>query len=195
MSLVQNSATLLSAQSSRGPRRRRRTLPQEVFFPAAPMLDMAFQLLAFFVVTFQAPSRETRLDLYLPSAPSAIPNASLVGAEPDPNAEVRPEIRPTDFGIETDLVVRASADSDGGLASLTLQNAAVPDIPTLRDRLDRYRRIDPDLPLEVTIQADDALRYELAARVVSACTQAGILAVRLASPSESIAESPARPRL
>ena len=47
--------------------------PAEVLFPVVPMLDMAFQLLAFFVLTFQAPSAETHLDLDLPATPLALP--------------------------------------------------------------------------------------------------------------------------
>src|SRR6185312_12377314 len=54
-------------------RRHRPGPPEEVMFPVTPMLDMAFQLLAFFVLTFQAPSGETHLDLDLPVTPAALP--------------------------------------------------------------------------------------------------------------------------
>ena len=37
------------------------------------MLDMAFQLLAFFVLTFREPTAETHLDLDLPATPAALP--------------------------------------------------------------------------------------------------------------------------
>ena len=37
------------------------------------MLDMAFQLLAFFILTFKAPSAETHIDLHLPATPAALP--------------------------------------------------------------------------------------------------------------------------
>jgi hypothetical protein len=59
--------------------RRKQGLPEDVPFPVTPMLDMAFQLLAFFILTFQAPTRETRIDLYLPSAPIALPGADRGG--------------------------------------------------------------------------------------------------------------------
>ena len=49
---------------------------EEVQFPVTPMLDMAFQLLAFFVLTFQAPTSETHLDLTLPATPAAMPGAA-----------------------------------------------------------------------------------------------------------------------
>ena len=55
---------------------RRPAPPDEVYFPVVPMLDMAFQLLAFFILTFQPPGRETRIDLELPAAPVALPPRS-----------------------------------------------------------------------------------------------------------------------
>src|SRR4051812_2855720 len=43
--------------------------PVEVSLPITPMLDMSFQLLAFFVMTFQAANAlEGQLDMYLPKA-------------------------------------------------------------------------------------------------------------------------------
>ena len=91
-----------------GPKRPRRSGgPAEagdVPFPVTPMLDMAFQLLAFFILTFQPPSRETRIDLYLPAAPAALPRRSGGEAPPTPQE---------DLGLETDLVVRAEAGPEG----------------------------------------------------------------------------------
>ena len=43
--------------------------PVEVTLPITPMLDMSFQLLAFFVMTFQsANALEGQLDMYLPKS-------------------------------------------------------------------------------------------------------------------------------
>ena len=50
------------------------------------MLDMAFQLLAFFVLTFQAPSSETRLDLDLPATPAALPGPGTAPGPPGRSA-------------------------------------------------------------------------------------------------------------
>ena len=78
-------AAMSSAWSSRAPRSRARRRPRRARqparprrsqFPVTPMLDMAFQLLAFFILTFQAPSAETHLDLYLPATPVALPGAA-----------------------------------------------------------------------------------------------------------------------
>ena len=68
-------ATTGSAGSAAAPRSRsyRPGPPDEVFFPVTPMLDMAFQLLAFFVLTFKAPTAETHIDLHLPATPRPCP--------------------------------------------------------------------------------------------------------------------------
>ena len=156
------------------PKRRVRKAPEQVEFPVAPMLDMSFQLLAFFILTFQAPTGETRIDLYLPSAPAA-----LVASTDANSGRVRPgRSEPPD--LETDLIVRASADELGDLDSLTLQGTEVPDARALGERLRRYREQLGDDPVRVRIAADDRLRYEEAARLIGACSSAGVAAVRLA---------------
>lgn len=173
---------LLSANPGPGPipgrRRPRRELPGEVMFPVTPMLDMAFQLLAFFVLTFQAPSAETHLDLDLPATPAALPGA--------PRGEARQSEPPkADADLENDLWVRAEADDLGDLKTLRLGEAVVPDIDTLGDRLKRYAEVLDGRPLRVRLVADDGLRYEEAARVMAACSSAGVSALRLSSPSSS----------
>jgi biopolymer transport protein ExbD len=139
------------------------------------MLDMAFQLLAFFVLTFQAPSAETHLDLHLPATPLAMPGAPRGKAEPLPSRRV-------DTDLENDLFVRAEADDLGDLRSIRLGEAILPDLRTLGDRLRRYVEILEGRPLRVRLVADDHLRYEEAARVLATCSTAGVANVRLAAP-------------
>lgn len=156
---------------------RRPEPPEEVSFPVTPMLDMAFQLLAFFVLTFQAPSGETHLDLDLPATPVALPGAPRGKAEPK-------FARAVDTDLENDLWVRVKADDLGDLASLQLGEAVLPDLETLGARLRRYTQILEGRPLRVRLVADDGLRYEEAARVIAACTSAGVTAIRLSQPKE-----------
>jgi biopolymer transport protein ExbD len=151
-------------------------MPEEVMFPVTPMLDMAFQLLAFFVLTFQAPSAETHLDLDLPATPAALPSAPQGEARPSPSSRV-------DADLENDLWVRVEADDLGDLKALRLGEAAVSDVASLGDRLKRYAEILHGRPLRVRLIADDGLRYEEAARVMAACSAAGVATIRLTSPA------------
>jgi biopolymer transport protein ExbD len=145
-------------------------------FPVTPMLDMAFQLLAFFVLTFQAPSPETHLDLDLPVTPAALPGAPQGEARPGPAQTV-------DSDLENDLWIRAEADDLGDLKALRLGEAGLPDIATLGERLKRYSEVLEGRPLRVRLVADDGLRYEEAARIMTACSTAGVAAIRLANPA------------
>ena len=148
-------------------RRARRGAPaEEVQFPVTPMLDMAFQLLAFFILTFQSPTSETRLDLYLPTVPAALPGASTGQARVTPP-------RRSELDLENDLRIRAEADDLGDLKSLRLGDSPVPDVEALADRLRRYQSVLNGRPLRVRLSADDRLRYEVAARIIGACNALG----------------------
>jgi biopolymer transport protein ExbD len=156
-------------------RRYRPGPPDEVAFPVAPMLDMAFQLLAFFILTFKAPSAETHLDLNLPASPVSLPAASRGEAHPTPARNV-------DSDLENDLLVRAEADDLGDLKALRLGEAVLPDLATLGTRLRRYTKLLDGRPLRVRLVADDSLRYEPAARIIATCSAAGVAAIRLTQP-------------
>jgi biopolymer transport protein ExbD len=156
-------------------RRYRPGAPEDVQFPAAPMLDMAFQLLAFFLITFRAPSAETHLELNLPATPVALPTA--------PRGEARPRpARNVDTDLENDLLMRAEADDLGDLRSLRLGDAPLPDLATLGNRLRRYTQLLDGRPLRVRLVADDRLRYEFAAKIVATCSSSGVASIRLTQP-------------
>jgi biopolymer transport protein ExbD len=140
------------------------------------MLDMAFQLLAFFILTFQSPSRESRLDLYLPTAPAALPGA-------EKGTAVVTERVPAIDDLETNLPVRAEASTDGTLKSLTLGATRLASPSELEARLRRYHGMLEGKPLRIQLLADDTLQYEEAARVIGACAAAGIDTIRLIEPA------------
>ena len=163
--------------TSQGRRRARQgESPDEVQFPVTPMLDMAFQLLAFFILTFQSPTSETRLDLYLPTMPIALPGA------PGGQARATPPRR-SELDLENDLRIRAEADELGDLKSLRLGETPLPDLEALADRLRRYAGILDGKPLRVRLSADDRLRYEVAAQIIGTCNTAGVASIRLADPA------------
>jgi biopolymer transport protein ExbD len=156
-------------------RRYRPTGPEEVAFPVAPMLDMAFQLLAFFILTFKPPSDETHVDLDLPATPAALPARAEGRAQPR-------YARRVDTDLENDLLIRAEADDLGDLKVLRLGEATVPDLPTLGRRLRRYTQLLEGRALRVRLVADDRLRYEPAAQLIATCSAAGVATIRLSPP-------------
>jgi biopolymer transport protein ExbD len=146
-------------------------LPDDVFFPVVPMLDMSFQLLAFFILTFQAPTRETRIDLDLPASP-------VVAAPSN-----RPRSDAADLiGAPTELIVRARAGASGELASLRLQQAILSGPDDLATRLRKLVALAGVKPVEVSIVADANLNFEATAKLVGACSLAGVGSIRLPPP-------------
>lgn len=175
----------MSGSTSRSREKSRRPQPpEEVAFPVTPMLDMAFQLLAFFVLTFQVPSAETHIDLHLPASPLALPSEAKGKGQ-------SPASRRVDTDLENDLWIRAEANDLGDLKSLRLGEAVLPDLNALGERLGRYVQIMERRPLRVRFVADDSLRYEEAARVIAACSAAGVATVRLTDPAIQPAPAPA----
>jgi biopolymer transport protein ExbD len=153
-----------------------RSRPVETIpFPVTPMLDMAFQLLAFFILTFQPPSRETRIDLDLPATAAALPVGESNEARVVPSSDV-------DI-LETDLTIRAESDPDGDLRSLRLGEVEVPKVEVLEDRLRKYRALLEGRPLRIRVIADARLHYGEAARILGACSTAGATSIRLPEPS------------
>lgn len=158
-------------------RRSRRPKPsEEVPFPVTPFLDMAFQLLAFFILTFKAPSRETRIDLDLPTAAATLPTAArgrvAVASLSDPD-------------LENDLLIRVRASDDGEIAAIDLGESSLSGVDDLESRLRRYVALLAGKPLRVRLDAPDRLRFGGAAKILGACEAAGVGSIRMVEPGAS----------
>ena len=133
--------------------------------PITPMLDMSFQLLAFFITTFKPSPTEGQLAMQLPP-----PEQGGGATMPDPFGD-----KPAKF------IVRVSANASGQIARMTLkeEGAATPPIDlgadlgrymaALKEALQRYKAQGAKLTLEldgrllqeyVVALMDHALRAE-----------------------------------
>jgi biopolymer transport protein ExbD len=156
------------------------------------MLDMAFQLLAFFLLVYRPGSSETRIDLVLPAEPVALPGAAAT--EPGGAAPTRAITRvPSQLASErdpyADIEVEAIADDAGLLQMITLAGAHLASPDALTQRLRRYRRLLSGQILRVRLVADDRLFYAEAARLIAAIHNAGVASIRLAGRIDSTAPS------
>lgn len=146
--------------------------PDDVFFPVVPMLDMAFQLLAFFILTFQAPSNESVLNLRMPIGPAALPELGRSGV---------PLARPSaDSAVS--LVLKAEAGPDGELGRLSLGGEEIRLIESVPELL-RQSSLGGTRPIRLTLEADDALRYKFVALLLTVTRQAYLESLRLAEPA------------
>jgi biopolymer transport protein ExbD len=147
------------------------------------MLDMTFQLLAFFVLTFHPQSAvEGKVEFGLPADPQArntVPEPPAVPAEPDPAPDE--ETRLT-------VVVRSLRDgvSDGNISALLVQSPegemAVRDLDELRRSL-QQRRGDSNKG-QVRIAAEGRLKYGCLMDVMDTCIQSGFANVGFTTPPD-----------
>ena len=120
-------------------RRRTRDAPIDIQLPITPMLDMSFQLLAFFVMTFRVLGpAEGELDMYLPKAGEAkakVPDAVDLSKTSD-----------ADIDQSSDLTVAIEASGGGDINKLLVKDKAashpVDDVKSLRALLTALRNID-----------------------------------------------------
>jgi biopolymer transport protein ExbD len=152
-------------------RRRRKRKHQEVELNLAAMLDMAFQLLAFFILTFRPSPVEAELAMYLPpSMPITnvqarnLPTSTTGGVGLDPQ-------------LEKTVVLQVMADARGNLTGVAEEGQGIifrggPSASNLYALEHRLRELFgfPGSPFEqVQLQSSPELRYEEFMRVLDVC--------------------------
>ena len=167
--------------------RRSRLDECEPGFPVTPMLDMAFQLLAFFLLASQFSSPESRIDLVLPAGSPTTPAAATAEPGPVPTHPLKPDPGPAEVASRepnpaTLLEIIARSSTGGRLNSLEMAGATLDSPETLTKRLQRLRRLLDGRVLRVRLVMDDDLLYSEAAALITAVRNAGVNSIRLAGP-------------
>ena len=145
-------------------RHRKRRSRSGVELNLAAMLDMAFQLLAFFILTYRPSPVEGQISLRLPPAQPVV-----VVSEGKAAGRDLEKINPVQ-GLNT-LTISVIADrSTGEIQRLAVGEAAVSGIAALDGRLKQVFS-DPGNPFDqVIIQVGDSCRYDALMKVVDVCT-------------------------
>ncbi|HEY7314298.1 MAG TPA: biopolymer transporter ExbD [Gemmataceae bacterium] len=163
--------------------RRKTEAGPEPNLPVTPMLDMAFQLLAFFVMTYHPSDLEGQMDLSLPSekiTQAEKPENVDPNKAPDPNAKL-------DLPANLTVIVRTQMDNvnNGRISALTLQDDAGP------QQIDNLEKLAAELKKRsetvenkenIKIQADGKLKWEEVIRVMDVCQGAGFKNVSFVPP-------------
>jgi len=145
-------------------RRRKRRIQGDVELNLAAMLDMAFQLLAFFILTFKPGPVEGQIALRMPSA---MPVTQVVQSDSAPSDAQQSEVT----GIDT-LALTILANDQGAIKSMRVaQGEPITDFPEFEDRL-KTVFADPATPFgQVVLQVDPKLRYEYVMQLLDLCTR------------------------
>jgi biopolymer transport protein ExbD len=144
--------------------RKKRRLQGEVELNVTAMLDLAFQLLAFFILTFRPSPVEGDVVLRLPAAlpTTVLPNAQPAGAN---------EKNPNPVQGLTSLVITVVNDAAGGTKQIVIGDQVVAGLAEFENRL---RAILGDAGTgfdQVLLQVGSDLNYEELMRVVDVCTR------------------------
>lgn len=143
-------------------RRHKRRSQGDVELNLAAMLDMAFQLLTFFILTFRPAAVEGQVSLRLPP-PEAVSNVR--GQKAGSDVENKNPLQ----GLNT-LTISVVGTSNGSIQSMAVDGAPVHGIEGLRSRL--RVAFGPDSAFEqVIVQVGSELRYDELMRVVDVCTE------------------------
>jgi len=160
----------------------RRDPPVEVTLPITPMLDMSFQLLFYFVMTFQAVNiLEGQLDMYLPKLgnpqakqPDQVDLSKDSDAELDSEAEIAVVVTSTNGAIES-IGIREKGRP---------QPDPIKDMQGLKTALVNRKRELPPNQSKIKIEADGKLLYAGLVQVMDACLGAGFKSVGFAPPPD-----------
>src|SRR5438477_7103739 len=159
-----------------------------------PMLDMAFQIFAFFIVIYHPSQLEGQILMNLPDAAQAKaakpedakPNPSMIG-ELELPAEItvlaktkRPD------GTHDGSITQVSVVDRLGSKDIIKQDQDSKDVPNL-DALRKYLqslRGGLSNQKDIKIEAEGGLRYEHVMQIMDMCTRAGFKNVGFAPPPD-----------
>jgi biopolymer transport protein ExbD len=145
-------------------RRRHKKEPKQgaVELNLAAMLDMAFQLLTFFILTFRPAPTEGEVALRMPLPQPVAPRGE------DPPAGTPSPVSSSDL---SSLVVSVSPNAGGGLGTMAIGETPVGGLASL-DRQLRTILSDGSNPFEqVVVQVGSDVRYDALMSVIDICTK------------------------
>jgi biopolymer transport protein ExbD len=158
--------------------RRKRLQSDEVSLNLAAMLDMAFQLLAFFILTFRPNPVEGQINLNLPPAmQSFTPDGQQPVVHPPSGDEAKART----------FTITIVAAENGQVASLTVGLQKLFEGPLDEGRLRQLnRRLQevfaiPDVFDQVVLQIDKQVNYGDLMKIIDICTKQKISANTLLS--------------
>jgi biopolymer transport protein ExbD len=145
-------------------RRRKRHKTEEVELNLAAMLDMAFQLLTFFILTFRTVPVEGQLALRMPPPQPVTGQHSGQKAGSDAKSTNPLEALNT-------LVVTAMASPEGKLQQMAIGETAIGTLPALERKLSAVLGDAGTGFDQVIVQVDSRLHYGELMQVIDVCTR------------------------
>ncbi len=144
---------------------RRHGKSSEVKLNLAAMLDMAFQLLAFFVLTFKPDPVEGQIMLRLPPPEAVMDPQAKAKAGQDKN-----NTNPVE-GIES-LIITIASNGSGSIETILVGDGEIGrDVRVLDIKLENLLKDKDLLFKQVILQVGSKLRYDELMKVIDVCTK------------------------
>jgi biopolymer transport protein ExbD len=136
---------------------------EDIEIPITPMLDMAFQLLTFFILTYHPAPTEGQFSMnLLPAQPAVAMDA--------PASDAAASNNDLPAGLKT-LPTTLRASADGTLAKVTLGENEIDGMEAFTKELNAILK-DPTLPFDQTIiKVDPKLKYAELVKVINVFTE------------------------
>ena len=130
----------------------------------AAMLDMAFQLLAFFILTFKPAPVEGQVQLRLPPAqPVTIQKGEKAGANTN---------NPNPLEGLKSLIISVYSNENGSLKNVVIFNDTLTNLPQIEKRIVEELAKPSSIFDQVALQIDPKLSYDELMKLVDICTKA-----------------------
>lgn len=141
-------------------RRRRRLSAEGIELNLAAMLDMAFQLLMFFILTFNPAQVESQVVAFMPAAkPVTSPKVERIKSDP----------QLVQASAANEIVVTVAGSPSGQIERLAVDGEIIDNLGDLNASV--HNAICRQSCDELTVQVDAKLCYEELMQVVDVCTQ------------------------
>ncbi|VTU00625.1 hypothetical protein, partial : Biopolymer transport protein ExbD/TolR OS=Isosphaera pallida (strain ATCC 43644 / DSM 9630 / IS1B) GN=Isop_2619 PE=3 SV=1: ExbD [Gemmataceae bacterium] len=145
--------------------------------PITPMLDMSFQLLAFFILTFRPSPTEGQIPISLPSVPGGTNNVIDVGEVEEKAARFVVQVTASDKGTIEKITLRSELGADdknlGADAAVLLRELKGLVTAETRRREAAAARGTKVPPPRLTIEIGNTLVHAAVVQVFDAAVQAG----------------------
>ncbi|HEV3203786.1 MAG TPA: biopolymer transporter ExbD [Gemmataceae bacterium] len=168
--------------------KRRADEPIDVYLPIPSFLDMAFQILSFFILTYNPHTLEGQLELALPAHGEArAPNEVQVDPTKAPD---------TDLDLNSEVTVKVStqhsAEQLGTISAIYVEGVdtksnEMKDLDALGNYLKTFQNGLKNKD-NIKIQADGELKYAFVAEVMDVCCKAGFKNIGFAPPPDLLAK-------
>ena len=154
-------------------RRRQHTPNTEPDLPITPMLDMSFQLMAFFILTFRPVPTEGQLSLLLPDINSGAPAAVEKIDEEKPDSYIA-TVAPTG-GVPSDITLVKDGETAGVTFKMTSANqgSAMNDFYAALAEIVKKKKAEKSLLPKLELQFAEDVRYQFVIKMLDDAKLAG----------------------